>query len=177
MYATTSQPENYARLVGQIVERHASLYQHWWRDVVVLYARERASLVAYAEWQGRLALQINSNGAQQAENWRRLAEDRAAWIGQLEEARDYNAQQAENWRRLAEERAAWIGQLEEARDYHKRQAEEWKRLAEERAAWIGQLEEARDYHKRQAEERAAWIEQIRRLPWYRIMASLGIAPR
>jgi glycosyltransferase involved in cell wall biosynthesis/SAM-dependent methyltransferase len=212
MYATTSQPENYARLVGRIVERHAPLYQHWWRDVVVLYARERASLVAYAEWQGRLALQINSNGAQQAENWKRLAEDRAAWIGQLEEARDHNAQQAENWRRLAEDRAAWIGQLEEARDYNAQQAENWKRLAEERATWIAQLEEARDYNaqqaenwrrlaedraawigqleeardynaqqaenwKRLAEDRAVWIEQIRRLPWYRIMAKLGIAPR
>jgi len=127
-------------------------------------------------WIGQLE-EARDYHAQQAENWKRLAEERATWIAQLEEARDYNAQQAENWRRLAEERAAWIGQLEEARDYHKRQAEEWKRLAEERAAWIGQLEEARDYHKRQAEERAAWIEQIRRLPWYRIMASLGIAPR
>jgi glycosyltransferase involved in cell wall biosynthesis len=246
MYATTSQPENYARLVGRIVERHAPLYQHWWRDVVVLYARERASLVAYAEWQGRLALQINSNGAQQAENWRRLAEDRAAWIGQLEEARDYNAQQAENWRRLAEDRAAWIAQLqeeknlilvsdmrcymngtldelelepdcfiamcsnsalpslsttvvysgsawheysawirqlEEARDYNAQQAENWRRLAEDRAVWIAQLEEARDYNAQQAEnwrrlaeERAAWIDQIRGLPWYRVMAKIGIVP-
>ena len=208
MYATTSQPENYARLVGRIVERHASLYQHWWRDVVVLYAYEHAFLAAWigqlnrlaenravwiaqleeardyhkwlaeerAAWIGQLE-EARDYHAQQAENWKRLAEERAAWIGQLEEARDYHAQQAENWRRLAEERAAWIGQLEEARDYHAQQAENWRRLAEERAAWIGQLEEARDYHKRLAEERAAWIEQIRRLPWYRIMASLGIAPR
>jgi len=108
----------------------------------------------------------------------------SAWIRQLEEARDYHAQQAENWKRLAEERAAWIGQLEEARDYHAQQAENWKRLAEERAAWIGQLEEARDYHaqqaenwKRLAEERAAWIGQIRRSPWYRITAKLGIVPQ
>jgi chromosome segregation ATPase len=100
-------------------------------------------------------LQNLADYAQQAENWKRLAEERAAWIGQLEEARDYHAQQAENWRRLAEDRAAWIGQLEEARDYHAQQAEDWKRLAE---------------------ERAAWIDQIRGLPWYRVMAKIGIVP-
>ena len=121
--------------------------------------------------------------AQQAEDWKRLAEDRAAWIGQLEEARDYNAQQAENWKRLAEDRAVWIAQLEEARDYNAQQAENWKRLAEDRAVWIAQLEEARDYNAQQAEnwrrlaeERAAWIDQIRGLPWYRVMAKIGIVP-
>jgi hypothetical protein len=77
------------------------------------------------------------------------------WIGQLEEARDYNAQQAENWKRLAEDRAVWIAQLEEARDYNAQQAENWRRLAE---------------------ERAAWIDQIRGLPWYRVMAKIGIVP-
>jgi len=169
MYATTSQPENYARLVGQIVERHASLYQHWWRDVVVLYAREHASLAAYAEGQGRLSSQIRSNSAQQVENWKRLAEERAAWITELEAARDYHAQQAANWKRAAEERAAWIAELEAARDYHAQQAANWKRLAEERAAWMAELEAARDYHaqqaanwKRAAEERGAWIAELER---------------
>jgi glycosyltransferase involved in cell wall biosynthesis len=170
MYATTSQPENYARLVGRIVERHASLYQHWWRDVVVLYAYEHAFLAAWIGQLNRLAENravwiAQLEEARDYHKW--LAEERAAWIGQLEEARDYHAQQAENWKRLAEDRAAWIGQLEEARDYHAQQVENWKRLAEERAAWIGQLEEARDYHAQQAEnwrrlaeDRAAWIGQL-----------------
>ncbi|MCL6540386.1 MAG: sulfotransferase [Roseiflexus sp.] len=119
----------------------------------------------------------HANWKSESNKLQTLLDDQQSWIRQLEEARDYHAQQAENWKRLAEERAAWIAQLEEARDYPAQQAENWRRLAEERATWIGQLEEARDYHKRLAEERAAWIEQIRRLPWYRIMASLGIAPR
>ena len=53
------------------------------------------------------------------------------------------------------EYSAWIRQLEEARDYNAQQAENWRRLAE---------------------ERAAWIDQIRGLPWYRVMAKIGIVP-
>ena len=105
-------------------------------------------------------------------------------ISELERSHQWHQLQHTNWKSefdrlqtLLDDQQSWIRQLEEARDYHAQQAENWKRLAEERAAWIGQLEEARDYHKRLAEERAAWIGQIRKLPWYRIMASLGIVPR
>ena len=146
MYATTSKPENYSVLVKRIVERHEDLYHHWWREVVALYAYEHASLAVYAAGQARLACQQELNKwqrlAQQA-TWQRLAEERAAWIRELEAARDYHAQQAETWQRLAEERAAWAAQLEAARDYHAQQAETWQAEARRWQVTFDQLQ--RDY--------------------------------
>jgi glycosyltransferase involved in cell wall biosynthesis/ubiquinone/menaquinone biosynthesis C-methylase UbiE len=140
MYATTSKPEHYATLVRRILERHEDLYRHWWRDIITLYAHDHASLAVYAAGQARLAHQRGLSSNPAIGEWQRLAEERAAWIAELEAARDYHAQQAENWQRLAEERAAWIAELEAARDYHAQQAENWQRLAEERKTELERLQ-------------------------------------
>jgi glycosyltransferase involved in cell wall biosynthesis/SAM-dependent methyltransferase len=147
MYSSTKRPENYARLIGQIVERHRDIYAQWHPQVVAGYAQELARLVQYSDGQTEQARQLkvlcevlNSNfvifeqardyHAQQADNWQAAAEERAQWIKQLEVARDYYAQQANNWQAAAEERAQWIKQLEQARDYHAQQALNWQAVAE-----------------------------------------------
>mgnify|MGYP005845078927 FL=1 len=134
MYATTSQPENYFRLVKRIIERHAAVYQHWWREVMVLYAREHAKLAAYAEGQSRLVRQQTLSNDLAINEWQRIVKERAAWIAELEAGRDYHAQQAENWKRVAEERAAWIAELE--RDYIRipRSRVIWRQLMQRKRA-------------------------------------------
>ena len=159
MYATTSKPEHYAALVKRIIERHEDLYRRWWREIIELYAYDHASVVAYAAGQSRLVRQRTLSNDPAIHEWQRIAEERAAWIRELEAARDYHAQQAENWQHIAEERAAWIRELEAARDDHAQQAEHWKRAAEERAAQIADLE--RDYI-RVPRSRAVWRRLVRR---------------
>ena len=144
MYATTSKPEHYAALVKRIIERHEELYHRWWRDVVVMYAHDYANLAVYADGQSRLARQRELSGSSSIGAWQRLAEERSAWIRQLEAARDYHAQQAANWQAVA-------GELEAARDYHAQQAANWQAVA-------GELEAARDYHAQQA---ANWQAEAR----------------
>jgi len=143
MYRTSSQPANYARLIGQIIERHMVVYQRWFPQVVAGWATEFARLVAYADGQAQLVRQYHPqysnreelrNRANHAEslvnglqaeisNWQKIAEERTCWITQLEAARDY-------WLHSADERAGWIAQLEAARDYHHQQADNWQAATE-----------------------------------------------
>jgi Glycosyl transferase family 2 len=113
MYSTSSKPENYARLVQQIVERHPTLYQQWQPQVIAGWAHAFANLVAYADGQGQLAREYHQQArtfaeiqkraemadglSREVESWRKIAEDRAYWVTQLEAARDFHHQQAQNW--------------------------------------------------------------------------------
>jgi glycosyltransferase involved in cell wall biosynthesis len=136
MYRTSSQPANYTRLIGQIVERHRALYQRWLPQVISGWATEFAGLVAYADGQAQLVRQYHPhynntddlrNRATNAEsmliglqaeisNWQQIAEERRRWITQLEEARDYHAQQAHNWQVAAGEAQREIQALTTERD-------------------------------------------------------------
>lgn len=115
MYTGTRRPDNYARLVGMIFDRHRELYGRWQREVVAGYAHELTELVHYAEGQASLARQLATPRAGQSaeiEALRTMAEARASWIEQLEHARDFHIQQATNWQRVAEEQATRIAELE-----------------------------------------------------------------
>lgn len=101
LYATSSQPEHYSRLVGEMVAAHMELYQRWWREIISLYARHKAELVEYANGQ-----------AQQSQ-------ERAEWIAELETARDFHAQQAEKWQNEA---TYWQTEA----TYWRTEAENWR---------------------------------------------------
>jgi glycosyltransferase involved in cell wall biosynthesis/SAM-dependent methyltransferase len=145
MYNSTKRPENYARLIGQIVERHRDIYAQWHPQVIAGYALEFARLVQYSDGQTESARQLKA-----------LSEVLNSNLAMVQQARDYQAQQAGSWKALAEERAKWIQQVEQARDHHAQQALNWQDLTEERASWAAQLEEARDYHAQQAQN---WAQQ------------------
>ena len=147
MYNTTRQPENYARLVSQIVDRHAALYRQWSAEVIAGYARELAQLANYAHGQALLAQQ-----------YRAEAEQRTVQLQKLQEHREYLNQQVhgltievENWRSIAERRAEWSRELEAARDYHTNQAQRWQAVASEQALQIAQLQAQIDQLKTEYE--------------------------
>jgi glycosyltransferase involved in cell wall biosynthesis/SAM-dependent methyltransferase len=144
MYDTTRQPENYARLVGQLVARHPEVYQRWYAEVVVRYAHEVASLAMYADGQARLAQQRQS-GLAQFQPVLQAMQERTTYLEQQIQGLNH---EIGNWQAIAAARDAWSKELEAARDYHAQQARNWQMLATEREeqyqARIGQLEGERD---------------------------------
>jgi chromosome segregation ATPase len=144
MYDTTRQPENYSRLVGQIVARHLDVYQQWYTEVLTNYAREVATLAVYADGQARLA-QHRQRDVAHLQTVLQAMQERSTYLEQQIQGLSH---EIGNWQAIAAARDEWSKELEAARDYHARQASNWQTVATEREqqyqAHIRQLEEERD---------------------------------
>jgi glycosyltransferase involved in cell wall biosynthesis/SAM-dependent methyltransferase len=135
MYTVSSKPENYARLVRHIVERHSTLYQQWMPQVISGWASEFANIVAYAQGQAQLVQQLQN-----------VQETAAAqeYTAYLERQIQGLSEEISNWKQIAEDRADWITQLVAARDFYRSQSENWQAATEEEQRYRYVIEKQRD---------------------------------
>jgi glycosyltransferase involved in cell wall biosynthesis/SAM-dependent methyltransferase len=107
MYSVTSRPENYQRLTGMIVSRHAAMYQQYSSDTIPLYARQFSEFIQFDREQ---TANRDRNAACLRSELRReqhISNERHAWIETLEEAKRWLSGQ------LAAAEQARQGQLPE----------------------------------------------------------------
>lgn len=183
MYATTSLPENFGRLLGQIAERHKMTYSRYVVEVMTGIGIELASLLQlYWKRSGWIATLEQGKAwlEEQWRTWQRLAEERQAWIEELEQGKAWLEEQWNNWQRIAADREqiireqqAWIGELEQGKAWLEEQWQTWQRIAEEREATIRQQEATIRQQEATIRRVDEYLTKFRLKPLIRLAIRLG----
>lgn len=179
MYAVTSRPDNYQRLLGLIVKRHSATYQRFIGTIIPLQARHFLEFIDFHHRQLANRERRNYDLLAQRGAADRTLVELQQWTSTLGEAKDWHEQQARRWQneteRLSErlnaveercaELDAWVRTLQEANEWHEQQARRWQNEAErlngidqrfaeyfqQAQGWIASLEQAKTWLEKQVE--------------------------